>query len=88
MVNVAISGLISNQLLSFLSLRERTRNVGIIGKEGMTGLMVVMGNGRSAYNTFVQVAGSALVLSAKNLRSAMKKVRACETNCCTTCKSL
>lgn len=47
--------------------------IGIIGKEGMTGLMVVMGNDRSPYDTFVQVAGSALVLSAKNLRSAMKK---------------
>jgi CRP-like cAMP-binding protein len=39
----------------------------------MTGLMVVMGDDRSPYNTFVQVAGSALVLSARNLRSAMKK---------------
>jgi CRP-like cAMP-binding protein len=47
--------------------------IGIIGKEGMTGLMVVMGDDRSPYNTFVQVAGSALVLSARNLRSAMKK---------------
>ena len=47
--------------------------IGIIGKEGMTGLMVVMGNDRSPYDTFVQVAGSALVLSAKNLRSAMKQ---------------
>jgi CRP-like cAMP-binding protein len=47
--------------------------IGIIGKEGMTGLMVVMGNDRSPYNTFVQVAGSALMLSARNLHSAMKK---------------
>jgi len=47
--------------------------IGIIGKEGKTGLMVVMGNDRSPYDTFVQVAGSALVLSAKNLRSAMKQ---------------
>jgi len=47
--------------------------IGIIGKEGMTGLMVVMGYDRSPYDTFVQVAGSALVLSAHNLRYAMKK---------------
>lgn len=47
--------------------------IGIIGKEGMTGLMVVLGNDRSPYSTFVQVAGSALVLSAQNLRSAMKQ---------------
>lgn len=47
--------------------------IGIIGKEGMTGLMVVMGNDRSPYDTFVQVAGSALVLSARDLRSALKR---------------
>jgi CRP-like cAMP-binding protein len=47
--------------------------IGIIGKEGMTGLMVVMGSDRSPYDTFVQVPGSALVLSVKNLRSAMRK---------------
>ncbi len=47
--------------------------VGIIGKEGMTGLMVVLGSDRSPYTTFVQVAGSALVLSAKKLRYAMKQ---------------
>jgi len=119
MANVAISSPMSNQLLSFLSLKDRNLlipnlkriplvlrqslekanqaienvyfpedgiasvvgdskssgeiEIGIIGKEGMTGLMVVMGNDRSPYNTFVQVAGSALVLSARNLRSAMKK---------------
>jgi CRP-like cAMP-binding protein len=47
--------------------------IGIVGKEGMTGLMVVMGSDRSPYDTFVQVPGSALVLSVKNLRSAMRK---------------
>jgi CRP-like cAMP-binding protein len=47
--------------------------IGIIGKEGMTGLMVVLGSDRSPYTTFVQVAGSALVLSAKKLRYAMKQ---------------
>jgi CRP-like cAMP-binding protein len=119
MTNVAISSPMSNQLLSFLSPKDRNLlipnlkriplvlrqslekanqaieniyfpedgiasvvadsksvgeiEIGIIGKEGMTGLMVVMGDDRSPYNTFVQVAGSALVLSARNLRSAMKK---------------
>jgi CRP-like cAMP-binding protein len=119
MAHVAVSDPISNQLLGFLSTKDRnllTPNmkriplmlrqslekankpieniyfpedgiasvvgdsesvgeieIGIIGKEGMTGLMVVMGNDRSPYDTFVQVAGSALVLSARNLRSAMKK---------------
>jgi CRP-like cAMP-binding protein len=119
MANVAILEPISNQLLGFLSTKDRNFltpylkriplvlrqslekanqpienvyfpedgiasvvgdsdsvreiEIGIIGKEGMTGLMVVMGNDRSPYDTFVQVAGSALVLSARNLRSAMKK---------------
>ena len=31
--------------------------VGMIGREGMTGLMVVMGNDRSPHHTYMQVAG-------------------------------
>jgi CRP-like cAMP-binding protein len=45
--------------------------IGIIGKEGMTGLMVVLGNGQTPLHTYVQVAGSALVIGAENLRNAM-----------------
>jgi CRP-like cAMP-binding protein len=45
--------------------------IGMIGKEGMTGLMVVLGNRQSPLETFVQVAGSALVIGADNLRNAM-----------------
>jgi CRP-like cAMP-binding protein len=45
--------------------------VGIIGKEGMTGLMVVLGNSKSPLHTFVQVAGSALVMSSDHLRKVM-----------------
>jgi CRP-like cAMP-binding protein len=47
--------------------------VGIIGKEGMTGLQVVLGNDRSPYETLVQVAGSAMTIKAEQLRIAMKK---------------
>jgi CRP-like cAMP-binding protein len=47
--------------------------IGIIGKEGVTGLQVVLGNDRSPYETFVQVAGSALVIEAVKLRAAMDK---------------
>jgi CRP-like cAMP-binding protein len=49
--------------------------LGMIGKEGMTGLKVVLGNDRSPYQTFVQVAGSALRLSSDELRKAMEASR-------------
>jgi CRP-like cAMP-binding protein len=45
--------------------------VGMIGKEGMTGLMVVLGNSQSPLHTFVQVAGSGLVMSSAHLRKIM-----------------
>jgi CRP-like cAMP-binding protein len=45
--------------------------VGMIGREGMTGLMVVLGNDRSPLETFVQIAGSALIIGADDLRKAM-----------------
>src|SRR5215216_6001453 len=45
--------------------------VGMIGKEGMTGLMVVLGNSHSPLETFVQIAGSALVMSSAHLRKIM-----------------
>jgi CRP-like cAMP-binding protein len=47
--------------------------VGIIGREGMTGLHVVLGSDRSPFETFVQVAGSALEIKAEQLRTAMNK---------------
>jgi CRP-like cAMP-binding protein len=46
--------------------------VGMIGKEGVTGLMVILGNDRSPLQTFVQIAGSAMVISADDLREAMR----------------
>jgi CRP-like cAMP-binding protein len=45
--------------------------IGMIGKEGMTGIMVVLGNDRTPLHTFVQVAGSALVIASEQLRKAM-----------------
>jgi CRP-like cAMP-binding protein len=44
--------------------------VGIIGREGMTGLAVILGNDRAMHDTYIQVAGSALRISANNLREA------------------
>ncbi len=46
--------------------------VGLIGREGMTGLMVVMGNDRSPHHTYVQIAGDGHRISAANLRVAMR----------------
>jgi CRP-like cAMP-binding protein len=47
--------------------------VGIIGREGMTGLPVVLGNDRSPNETFIQVAGTGLRIAADDLRQAMRK---------------
>ena len=44
--------------------------VGIIGREGMTGLAVVMGQQRASHETYVQAAGKAQRISAAKLREA------------------
>jgi CRP-like cAMP-binding protein len=44
--------------------------VGIIGREGMTGLAVVMGHDRAQHDTYIQVAGHGLRISAAKLREA------------------
>lgn len=45
--------------------------VGIIGRDGMTGTAVVLGGTSSRHECFVQVAGSALTISAEALRVAL-----------------
>jgi CRP-like cAMP-binding protein len=45
--------------------------VGMIGSEGMTGLAVVLADGRSRNQTIVQSAGSAMRLSARSLAEAV-----------------
>ena len=47
--------------------------VGIIGREGMSGLAVVLGVDRPVHETFMQVAGAALCLAADSLRGAIDK---------------
>lgn len=47
--------------------------VGIIGREGMTGLAVVLGNDRAQHATYIQVAGKGLRITAANLRQADEK---------------
>jgi CRP-like cAMP-binding protein len=44
---------------------------GVIGREGMTGAAVVMGNHRSPNEVYVQVAGSGLRIEADKLRAAL-----------------
>jgi CRP-like cAMP-binding protein len=45
--------------------------VGVIGREGMTGHIVVMGNDRSPNESYMQVAGSGLSMPAAKLRVAL-----------------
>jgi CRP-like cAMP-binding protein len=47
--------------------------VGIIGREGMTGLPVVLGNDRSPNETFIQAEGTGARIAADDLRQAMRK---------------
>jgi len=49
----------------------RQMEVGIIGREGMTGLMVVLGNARSPHQTFMQIAGDGMRIASDDLRRAM-----------------
>ena len=44
--------------------------IGIIGPEGMTGLVVVMGADRAPHDTFMQIDGKGLRISAAKLREA------------------
>ena len=49
--------------------------VGLIGREGMTGLSVLMGTDRSPHETFIQSAGEGVRISAGSLRKAMEHSR-------------
>lgn len=52
---------------------QRSIEVGLIGREGMTGLAIVMGADRSPHTTFVQGAGRAWRLRSDHLRAAIGK---------------
>src|SRR4051812_21229705 len=49
---------------------ERSIEVGLIGREGMTGLSIVFGKDRARHETFIQVAGDGQRISSANLRGA------------------
>ena len=50
----------------------RPIEVGIIGREGMTGLAVVLGGDRNSHETFVQAAGHGQCMRARLLRDAIQ----------------
>jgi CRP-like cAMP-binding protein len=52
----------------------RTVEVGLIGREGMTGISVVLGATQSAQRSFVQIAGSGYCISASHLQEAMNSL--------------
>ena len=52
---------------------KQSIEVGLIGREGMTGLAVVMGTDRSPHQTFVQSAGRGWRIRSDDLRAAIGK---------------
>jgi CRP-like cAMP-binding protein len=50
---------------------ETKAEVGLIGREGMSGIAVVLGGEQSPHSTYIQVAGEGLRMPAKELRKAM-----------------
>lgn len=66
---------IEHGLASVVALGTSNRNaeVGIVGRENMTGLAVIMGSGRSPHEIFMQSAGSGWRISATNICRAMEK---------------
>jgi CRP-like cAMP-binding protein len=46
--------------------------VGLIGREGMTGLTIVLGNHRAPHSTYMQAAGQGQCIKAVELRKAMQ----------------
>ncbi|HEY4201039.1 MAG TPA: Crp/Fnr family transcriptional regulator [Devosiaceae bacterium] len=63
-----ISGLLS--IVTTLT-RERDIEVGVVGRDGMTGVAILQDDDRSPFSTFVQIKGSALQIEAALLRTAL-----------------
>lgn len=66
-----------NGIASVVAIAKQNEQIelGMIGREGMTGIQVALGNNRSPYRTFVQAEGSALRTKADDLRAAMDQSR-------------
>lgn len=55
---------------------EHTIEIGIIGREGMSGVSLVLGdNEKSPHDTYVQIAGNAQRISVSNLLAAIEESR-------------
>ena len=52
---------------------DKRVEVGLIGREGMSGVTIVLGDHRSPHSSYAQVAGQAQRISTARLRRAMKK---------------
>ena len=57
----------------------RSIEVGLIGREGMTGLAIVMGTDRTPHQTFMQHAGAGHRITVGRLRAAMEEREAIRT---------
>ena len=55
--------------------------VGLIGREGMTGLAVVMGADQTPHDTFIQNAGAGLRITAEKLRQALARGSTLQRSC-------
>jgi CRP-like cAMP-binding protein len=53
--------------------RRKQLEIGIIGREGMSGLMVILGDDRSPYSSYCQIAGNGHSLPTDALRAAMRE---------------
>ena len=60
-------------VISVVANGEHAIEIGIIGREGMSGVSVVLGsNEKSPHETYVQIAGNGQRISANNLREAIE----------------
>ena len=63
---------VESGMASVVANGGRNMEVGVIGREGMTGLSVVMGgNARPPHETFIQIAGNGVRIAAGDLRKAI-----------------
>ena len=62
-------------IASVVAVGERNTRIeiGLIGREGMTGAAVILNGGSSPHETYIQAAGEGHRISATELRRAMKK---------------
>ncbi len=56
---------------SQLEAKNRRLEVGLIGRDGMTGIAIVLGSDRSPNETFIQIAGSGFRTSRDDLQVAL-----------------